>query len=297
MSTRAGWPCAAVAVCLTVAGEATAQTAPSAPPSHRSLAYTGALQYASGDFSFARRTWSAYLSNGLTGVLGRVRASATMPVVFQDAGLVQYGGAGMVVPSGGMRGSATSAGSASGPGMSGMHHGMGSQGMTSRHVGIGDPIGRVDVALLPDASAGRALDLVVAAKAPVAGLASGFGTGEWDVGGGLSAAVPLGGTVLLADAVYWKLGNPAGGSLRDALAYAVSVGRVLPGRRWSVLGSVTGASRVWVGLGPPVQAGVGVGRLFESGTSLTLSLAAGLTRAAPSVAAGLGWRVPLGRRP
>ena len=261
----------------------------------QSLAYVGGLQYATGDFIFTQRTWSAYFSNGLTWSAGRLRASASVPLVMQPAGWLQYSGAGAIVPTGGMTGSAGSPTTGAGSG-SGMHGGTmtPSSSMPFSGVGIGDPIGRVDVALA-GADAGRpSVSLVGAVKAPFADVGRGFGTGQWDVGAGLSGAVTVGGTSVLADAVYWRVGNPAGASLRNALAYALSIGRALPRSRWSVLGTVSGASSLWTGLAAPVQAGLGVGYLQESGRSVFVTAAAGLTRTAPAISTGLGWRVPLG---
>ena len=277
----------AAGVSVVAAGTAPAQ----------SLSYVGGLQYATGDFIFTQRTWSAYLSNGLSWSAGRLRASASVPLVMQPAGWLQYSGAGMMVPTGGTGGSAggpSSSGSGMGSGMNGGTM-MRAGGMPFSNVGIGDPIGRIDVAL-SRADAGRpSVSLVGAVKAPLANVRRGFGTGEWDVGAGLSGAASVGGTSVLADAVYWRLGNPAGASLRNALAYALSIGRALPRSRWSVIGTVSGASSLWTGLEAPVQAGVGAGYLLESGSSVFVSAAAGLTRTAPAISTGLSWRVPLGR--
>ena len=217
----------------------------------------------------------------------------------QPAGWLQYSGTGMMVPTGGIAGSAGSPPSTSagmGSGMNGMSGGTMTplSGMPFSGVGIGDPIGRIDVAV-SRADVGRpSVSFVGAVKAPLADVGRGFGTGEWDVGAGLSSAMSVGGISVLADAVYWKLGNPAGASLRNALAYALSIGRALPRSPWSVLGTVSGASSLWTGLEAPVQAGMGVGYLLESGSSVFVTAAAGLTRTAPSMSTGLGWRVPLG---
>ena len=45
----------------------------------------------------------------------------------------------------------------------------------------------------------------------------------------------------------------------------------------------------------PVQAGAGIGYLLESGSSVFATAAAGLTRTAPGISTGIGWRVPLGK--
>ena len=269
------------------------------PTPAQSLSYVGGLQYATGDFIFTQRTWSAYLSNGLAWSTGRVRASASVPLVMQPAGWLQYSGTGMMVPTGGIAGGAGSPPSTSagmGSGMNGMSGGTmtPSSGMPFSGIGIGDPVGRIDVTV-SRADVGRpSVSLVGAVKAPLADVRRGFGTGEWDVGAGLSGAMSVGGISVLADAVYWKLGNPASASLRNALAYALSIGRALPRSPWSVLGTVSGASSLWTGLEAPVQAGMGVGYLLESGSSVFVTAAAGLTRTAPSLSTGLGWRVPLG---
>jgi hypothetical protein len=60
-----------------------------------------------------------------------------------------------------------------------------------------------------------------------------------------------------------------------------------------VLATLSGASRLWAGLEAPVQGGAGVGYLFESGSSVNLSAAAGMSRSAPTISTSLGWRVPI----
>ena len=281
---RFGWQTAAVSAALMIAAEFSGG---------QSIAYAGGLQYATGDFIFNERTWSAYFSNGLILTEGPLQVSASIPLVMQPSGWVQYSGAGMMIPSGGISGPRTGSGTGMG---SGMHNGTGtpSHDMPFSQVGIGDPIGRVDFAVVRSATRGSSLRLVGTIKAPLADVGRGFGTGEWDVGAGLSGNLKVGSGAVLAEAVYWNLGNPPGASLRNAVAYAISIGWPLSGGRWSVLGNVFGASRLWTGLDAPVQAGVGAGYLLKSGQSLFATVAAGLTRTAPTFSTGLGWRIPLG---
>ena len=293
--TRLGYVVAIGAVVLGVGDVAMAQSTSS------SLAWIGNVQYATGDYIFTQRTWSAYVSNGVTWSSSRLRLTATLPIVVQDAGWVQYGGAGMMLPTGGMSASSTSGTSGSSGSMMGgsMHGGTmtPSSSMPFSNVGIGDPVARAEIALWPADRATTRVSIVASAKAPLAGVNHGFSTGEWDAGGGISASTTIGGTMLFSDATYWALGNPAGASLRNVVAYSVAVGRPLPGYRWSVLGSVTGASSYWPGVDAPAQAGVGVGYLLESGSSVNALGAFGLTRTAPTVSVGLGWRVPFGKTP
>ncbi|HSQ29645.1 MAG TPA: hypothetical protein VLN49_07345 [Gemmatimonadaceae bacterium] len=260
------------------------------------------MQYATGDYIFTQRTWSAYLSNGLTWSGNRLRLTATLPIVVQDAGWVQYGGSGMMLPTGGMAGASSSGDGTSGNGTGGMMGGTmhggtmtPSSNMPFSHVGIGDPVGRAEIALVPTDAGTTQLSLVGSVKAPLSDVNHGFSTGQWDVGAGLSASKSIGTMMLFADAMYWSLGNPAGASLRDVVAYSVAVGHALPGFHWSVLGNITGATSYWPGLDAPVQAGIGVGYRLESGSSLNALGAFGLTRTAPTLSLGLGWRVPIGR--
>lgn len=265
------------------------------------LAWIGSFQYAAGDYIFTERTWSVYLSNGITWSSARLRVTATLPLIMQDAGWVQYGGGGMMLPTGGMAGTSSSnnaTGGTSGGMMGGSMHGgtmTPSAGMPFSHIGIGDPIGRVELALWPGDATRAGLSIVGSAKAPLADVNRGFGTGEWDAGAGLSAKASIGGTMFFGDAMYWSLGNPPGASLRNVVAYSASIGRPLPGYRWSVLGSITGATSYWPGVEAPAQAGIGVGYLLQSGSSIAASGFVGLTRTAPSVSLGLGWRVPIGK--
>ena len=269
-------------------------------PSHR-LALTGSAQYAAGDFIFTQRTWSAYLSNGLTWSNSRLSVTMMLPIVMQDQGWVQYGGSGMMLPTGGISGPASSGTPPSGNngGMMGgsMHGGttMASADMPLGSIGIGDPVGRVEVGLSGTNGGATGLAVVGSAKAPLGSVSRGFSTGEWDAGVGLSAHAVAIGMMFFGDVMYWSLGNPPGVPLRNVAAYSVSVGRPLRSARWSVLGNVSGATGYWPGVDAPVQAGVGVGYLLESGSSVNALGTLGLTRTAPAASLGLGWRVPLGR--
>ena len=254
----------------------------------QSTAYVGGFQYAVGDFTFSQRTWSAYFTNGIVWTQGRLRAAATVPLIWQPGGWLQYNGSGMMSPTG--------RGDGSSPTM--MNNGMmGSGDMPLGSVRIGDPIGRIDVRLIE--TEGRAFRLGVSGtlKAPLVGMSHGVGTGEWDAGAGLSASGRVSGGSLAADAVYWRLGNPPGGLFRNALGYSVVFGRPMATSRWSVLATISGATSLWTGLAPPLQAGGGFGYTKTSGSSVFATVSAGLSSTAPTLSTALGWRVPLSRSP
>jgi hypothetical protein len=131
-------------------------------------------------------------------------------------------------------------------------------------------------------------DLIAAGKAPLAASES-FGTGEWDYGGGASLANHLGGNFVFVEAIYWFLGDPAGVELRDALAYAISIGR--PFGRFGTLASLTGYTRLVDGVEPPVQVGAMLSYRLRSGRSLSAGVTFGITDSASDVAVSLGWNV------
>ena len=258
------------------------------PLGAQQLTYTGSIQLANGDYVFTERSTSLYFANGLTFVSGRMRASVNLPIVAQSAGWVQYTGGG-IVPSGGMH---RELGGSEAPGM---RSGMMSPQSEASHgeIGVGDPVGRVELDVLRNEWGGPMIRLAVAAKAPVARVGSGFGTGAWDVGAGASLTRTMAGNFLFADVMYWSLGDGPALALRDILSYAAAVGRPLRGGRYSVLASVLGTTPIVAGVPAPLQAGAGLSFQTSSGRSLSISALLGLTRSAPDVAIGLGWQVPL----
>ena len=258
------------------------------PLGAQQLTYTGSIQLANGDYVFTERSTSLYFANGLTLASGRFRASVSLPIVAQSAGWVQYTGGGLV-PSGGMHRDSSASASA------GMRNGMMSPQSEASHgeMGVGDPVGRLEVDVLRNEWGAPMIRLAVATKAPVASIGSGFGTGAWDVGAGASLTRTLAGNFLFVDVMYWSLGDGPGLELRDILSYGAAIGRPLSGGRYSVIASVLGTTPIIAGVPAPLQAGTGLSFQTASGRSLSISALLGLTRSAPDVAIGLGWQVPL----
>jgi hypothetical protein len=251
--------------------------------------YVGSTQLATGRYVFADRTTSLYFANGVLLERGRWRGSISVPIVAQVGTRVQYVAGGMV-PSGGMHDD----GGRSGRGMGG---GMMSPDGDSAHgeVALGDPIARVEVGLQRDRSGAPTVRLTGVVKAPLAGGESGFGSGAWDYGGGVSLARSVAGAYVFADATYWVIGDAPTIRLANTVSYAAGVGRPLPGGRFAVLASLTGTTRVVSGIPAPVQVGGGVSYLSPSGKGVSVSALGGLSRSAPDLSVGLGWYIPLSR--
>ena len=258
----------------------------------QALSYVGSVQYTTGDYGLAQTTTSVAFLNGLAVRADRLRAWLSIPVILQDAGWVQYGGAGMV-PSGGLPGHGR--GQMMGGTDSGMMDGnAGTGGMTS-HAGVGDPFTRAEYELLNGDLHERSLRAVAAAKAPLARPQDGFGTGKWDVGGGLSWSESVAGTYLFTDATYWAIGRPDSLSVRNMLAYAFAIGRPLRAGAYAILVSVSGSTPIIDGLTAPVQGGLGVSYRVSEQRFLNGTINLGLTRTAPTISLGLGWQVGLWR--
>ncbi len=249
--------------------------------------YAGSLQFATGDYLFLDRTNSIYLFNGISLSGGRFRASAGIPLIYQNSPWVSHGGTGMI-PTGGPEHKEVGRGGRGG--------GISLPDTTTwSTVGIGDPLLRADVELFEEKSMMPSLRFGVSVKAPVADVDLGFGTGEWDYGGGVSIAKRIRGSTLLVDMTYWVLGDLEELELENPVVYGVSLGRTLYGGKTSVLLSFSGSSRIMEGLDPPVQLGLGVGYSLKSGSSILGSVGFGITETTPDFSISLGWQIGLTR--
>ena len=249
------------------------------------LAYTGGLQFGTGRYLFETRTNSLYLLSGFDLSAGRLRLGASLPFVIQSTPWITYGA--VPLPSGGQM-----------AGEVARQAGRGQRRIvlpvttvSDTHAGIGDPLVRADVEVLTDAGGRPSIRVGATAKPPVGSIDDGFSTGEWDYGAGLTLAKRLDDNTLSADLGFWRFGDLDDLVLDDAWAYSVSYGRVLADGRWSLLVSGSGYSAILPGEDPPVQVGLGIGRIFSRRGAVTGTVAAGITDTAPDLSVGLGWRV------
>jgi hypothetical protein len=279
---------------------AAALWASSAPATAQQIVYIGSAQVASGDYIFTERTTSFFIVNGLELTFGPVRVSGTLPAIVQSTPWITYGV--VPVPSGGRE--SAEVGNQIGRGRgSGSGSGTGATGRTvvvlpieelAYQTGIGDPLVRGDVEIVSDVAARPSVRLHAAAKIPLRDPDSGFSTGEWDVGSGISLAKSAGRNSVFADVSYWRFGDPAGLELQDAVAYSAAYGRTLATGRWSLMASVSGWSTMIEGADPPVEVGLGVTRLVGAANrGVSLFANVGLTETAPDFSIALGWRVGL----
>lgn len=260
------------------------------PLDAQQISYTGGLYGATGEYIFTERSTSLALVNGLAIAAGRFRLSASIPLVYQSTPWVSLSGAGPI-PTGGPQRGEVAQGSG-GSGRRAHRITLPDTGSYDR-VGIGDPTLLATIDLVPWRAGVPSFYLSAAAKAPVASVDQGFGTGEWDYAAGMGASVLLGRMALEADGMYWVMGDVPELPLRDVVSYSASVGRVLGDGSWTAMATVFGSGATIRGSDAPAQAGVLVRRFWPSGRSVTVGLSAGVTSSAPDVSFSMGWRVPL----
>lgn len=302
-SRAAWWRSVVVGLVLATAGASGALRSPE-PLQGQAVRYSGSVSYSTGSYVFAERTHSLWLSNGLSVGGSKLRASATLPLILQNSGVLSVVG-GQPVPTGG-EGSGV-VGRRSGDGMIGTRrsHGGGSGGgmlptdsvvvfRDAYALEVGDPSLRLGYDAYSGFGFVRSLSLSLGAKAPLRGLESGVGTGEWDVGAGASIAMGVGSTWFFLDGAHWWFGDLPELELQDGVLYSAGVSRLFGDSGTSLLASISGSSRIVPTAAAPLSASLGLSRFLERGRSLSFGVTAGLSEASSDLSAYFGWSLPLG---
>lgn len=281
------------------------------PPSleGQSLAWSGSLQYSQGSYIFTEttRSWSLYSALTLQG--SRARLSLGVPVVVQDSRAITFVGElpiptggpdsevvsrrrdGEPIPMGGRRGGG-------GPGAAGQ---LAFQTTTpvdsveapgSYTAQLADPVVSGSLQLLAPRRGFLGLDLTGSVKIPVRDLDSGVGTGEVDVGVGLSGAAGRAPWMFFGDVGWWRYGDLPELPLKDVFSYGVGVGRVL-GSRVSALVSLSGSTGILEEVSPPAELSGMLSWTVGDGRSVNVGVGVGLTEASPDLALSVGSRITL----
>ncbi len=258
------------------------------PAAGGTFSYTGSLQMTRGNYIFTQTTSGLFLFNGFSFVSRRFSLTASLPLIFQNTPYISYTGVG-VLPSGGTESLAVSQ-------RQGREPVVLPEVVDARQSGFGDPLFTAGLTLVEESSSLPAIQLSGLAKAPLADVDSGFGTGEWDWSAGLSVSKRFGRLFLFADVNYWVLGDLPDLELRDAWAYGISIGHAFGDGRFAVLASYSGFTEVISGVEPPSSLGLGLSIKVGRMTSLMLQSALGLSESAPDLSLSLGWSIGFGGR-
>lgn len=255
-----------------------------APPVWGStVAYSGSIQYARGNYIFDQTTSSMFMFNGFSFSSEGLNLSASIPVIFQSTPYVSYSGVG-ILPSGGSEHTQVS-------GRRGNQEVILPELVDYEQFGIGDPTVSLGLRLLKESKLFPTVQLVVQAKLPLASIEKGFGTGEWDYSGGLSLSKALGKTFLFVDMYYWMLGDLPDLELKDTVSYSIALGHPLSGGKYALLVSYSGSTNIISEVAPPSFLGFGFSYRIDAKKSLMLNASLGLTESVPDLSVSLGWNI------
>jgi len=255
------------------------------PAAAGTFSYTGSFQVARGDYFFTQVTSGLFFFNGFSFTSRRFSLAASVPLIYQSTPYVSYTGIG-VLPSGGTESTVVSQ-------RQGREPVVLPEVVDYRQYGLGDPLFTLALTLVEEGSSIPAIQLSGLAKAPLANVAKGFGTGEWDWSAGLSVSKRLGRLFLFADANYWIMGDLPDLELQNAWAFGISIGHSIGDGRFAVLASYWGYTEVIDGVAPPSSLGLGLSIRVGRATSLMLNSSFGLSESTPDLSFSLGWSIGL----
>lgn len=269
----------------------------------QNVVYSGSVQYSTGSYFFTEHTNSIYLSNGLSVTTDQMRVSFTVPFVIQSSPWISYNPNGGI-PTGGMKHGQVGEAGAGGSIENSM---MGDQEMVRRgrhqidlqdtvsyrHSSFSDPSLGAVWRIFSSESGYTMLNLNGSVKFPLADPQTGFGTGGWDVGAGMSVFQRINTIFISADVTYWQLGNMDDLSLHNPLSVGLGVGKGF--FEGALMGSVlfTGSTKVIEGFDPPTSLAIGLGYFISAAMSLNGNLSLGLSESSPAFSSGIGVSVRL----
>lgn len=294
---------------LTLAAVALAARAPS-PAGGQTLSWSGSLQFSRGEYIFTEPTRSFLLYNGLTYEGSRLRFHLGLPVVMQDSRAITYVGA-LPLPTGGPDHGAVAGKTRGAPvPMGGGRRHSGAEGASARvappiglqttdpppdsveapgslEIQLADPLISAGVELVRPRGAFLGLDLTGSMKLPLRDLESGVGTGEVDVGVGISTAAARGRLMVFGDVGWWRYGDLPELTLKDVITFGAGVGWTM-GSSLSGLVSYSGSTQVMDAVDPPAEISGLLGYRTAGGTSISVGCGIGLSHASQDVSLSIG---------
>jgi len=263
------------------------------------VTYSGSLQYATGSYFFTESTKSIYFSNGLgiSGDAGRI--SMNIPFVIQNSPWISYSPGGGIPTGGSQHGQVGSGGSNSSAMMQQdtmrqrRHRVEMPDPGSYRQAGFSDPSLYGSLYLYNAPLGYTSVSLNTSLKIPLANPETGFGTGAWDAGGGISVFQRIRSFFLSGDVMYWYMGDMDELDLKNPITVSVGVARTFRDGKWMASTSFFGSTGIVEDFDPPMSLGAGLGYFISSRTSLNSTITFGLSESSPDVSFGIGWSVRL----
>lgn len=261
--------------------------------SGQDVSYSGSVQFATGSYYFTERTGSFYFSNGF-GISGeRLSLYANIPLMVQNTPWVSYSGSGVgLLPTGGPKhGLVDTTGSSMGNRRGNRRIDLGSSDTLSfTEMHFGDPSVNAYWRLYESGYGRTSVSGTFGMKFPMTDSDSGFGTGGWDFGAGLSLAQRFQtGWLIFASSSYWWLGDMDELDFNNILAYGASLGRSYQNGKLMAVANFFGSTRVINDVDPPVSTGVGISFQATSRFNINGNTQFGLTESASDFSIGFGW--------
>ncbi len=251
------------------------------PAAAGTFSYTGSLQLSQGKYFFDQTSRGLYFFNGFAFTSDSVTLTATIPLIYQSTPYISYSGVG-VLPSGGTESVIVS---------------RRQRGevvylpipVQVRQFGVGDPLLHAGIRLWKEGPVVPAVAITANAKVPLATLESGFGTGEWDYGAGLSVSKKIGAAFLFADVSRWKIGDLPELELLDPWTYSLALGLPLSRGKAVFFASYLGMTGIIEATKPPASAGLGLSFKVGPKSSLLVNGLLGLSESSPDFSVSFGW--------
>jgi hypothetical protein len=258
--------------------------------------YTGGASISSGSYYFQESTRSFYLTNGLMVSHKNFSISASVPYIVQNTPWLSYSRAGGLPTGGTQSGEVRRIGMGGNSGGSHGSHGHRRIALTDTtsytRASFSDPSILTGYRIWSNRTARTSVFVNSQVKIPFSGPSSGYGTGAWDAGAGLSASVAVFTSwMMYANLMYWHLGDMDELELNNTLAYGAGIGRFSSDRKWMTSVNITGFTKILDTYDPPLSAAIGAGYISGSRTILNSSLSLGLTESSPDFSFGLGWAI------
>ncbi|MGM0545414.1 MAG: transporter [Bacteroidota bacterium] len=264
----------------------------------QNLYYSGSLQYATGSYYFTERTGSFYFSNSVGVSSTRWSLYVSMPLIYQNTPWISYSKTGTgPLPTGGPQSGLVDKrqqqGSGNGRGQRRHTINPGPADTVSySQTQFGDPSLSANLKLWNSPSGRSMINANGGLKFPVADENSGFGTGAWDVGGGLSWSQRIQQHYLLmVSGMYWYLGDMDELDLNNLLSYSAALGRTFSDGKLMGTVSFMGSTEIIDDVDPPVNVGAGLNYRLSNATNLNTNILFGLTESASDFSIGVGWSV------
>lgn len=259
----------------------------------QTLTYNGSAQYARGNYFFTEQTGSFYLNNGMSYSGSGITLSINIPYIIQSSPWISYSSHGLMPTGGPNNGSVSSKGD--GQKGRGRRIDPGRADTISYSKGsFGDPNISGSLRFLNSDNRRTTITGNFNIKFPFTDPTSGYGTGSWDIGAGISFAQRVGSRfVWLLDAMYWQLGDMEELEFKNPLSYSTGIGGFFANAKWMLSANFYGYTRILEDNDPPLSTGIAMGFNLSPTVQLTSNVTFGLTESVPDFSTGFGWSIQL----